>query len=85
MTSKEITKLLIKRKKISQDELARLCGMKSQSNVTGILNRYASMRVDTFEQMMDALGYEVIVRPKDGNGEEFKVHDVTSTPVSSQP
>ena len=74
MTAREVIKVLIKRKKISQDELARLCGMKGQTNVASALNRSSNMRIDTLEQLANALGYEVVLRPKESDGEEFVVH-----------
>ena len=84
MTAKEIVKVLLGRQHISQNAFAKMCGMKQQSNVTGVLNRYASMRVDTLEQMATALGYEVVVRPKNGDGEEFIIHEAPTPPPESK-
>lgn len=50
----------------SQEKLAYECGMKSQSNVTGILNRNSSMRVDILLQMVNSMGFEVVLREKRG-------------------
>lgn len=65
MTAKDVVKEIMTLKKLSQSKLAELAGFKSQSNVTGILNRGSSMRVDNLEQMLSAMGYEIMVVPKD--------------------
>lgn len=75
MTSKEVIKLLINRKKVKQDDFAKMCGMKGQTNINSALNRSASMRVDTLEKMAKALGYEVVLRPLSDDGEEFVLHE----------
>jgi len=53
----------------SQEELAKKSGMKSQSNVTGILNRGTSMRVDILLQMANAMGFELVLRDARGKSE----------------
>ena len=50
----------------SQEKLADECGMKSQSNVTGILNRNSSMRVDILLQMVNSMGFDLVLRHKCG-------------------
>ncbi len=50
----------------SQEKLADKCGMKSQSNITGILNRNSSMRVDVLLRMIHAMGFELVVRDTHG-------------------
>ena len=63
MTAKEIIREIMAEKGYSQEKLAELAGMKRQSNVTGVLNRGTSMRVDVLEQMVSAMGYEIVIRP----------------------
>lgn len=75
MTSKEIVKNIMSKNGMSQEKLAIECGMKRQSNVTGVLNRYSSMRVDILEKMINAMGYELVIRPIDGADEEYVVHE----------
>lgn len=62
MTAKDAIRKIMDEQGISQYKLAELCGMKSQSNVTGVLNRGTSMRVDVLEQMIGAMGYEIVIR-----------------------
>ena len=50
----------------SQERLAKECGMKRQSNVTGVLTRGTSLRVDTMLQMANAMGFELVLRDKRG-------------------
>lgn len=65
----------------SQEKLAKACGMKRQSNVTGILNRGSSMRVDIMLQMVNAMGFELVLRDTRGKSEfvidSSKAPDVT--------
>ena len=65
MTARDIVKEIMGIKNLSQSKLADMAGFKSQSNVTGILNRGSSMRVDNFEQMLSAMGYKIIVVPEE--------------------
>lgn len=75
MTAKEIIRKVMIDKGFSQASLAEACGMKHQSNVTGVLNRGTSLRVDVFEQMINAMGYEIVVRPIGSSGEGYVVHE----------
>ena len=74
MLSKEIVKQLLKECNMTQNDLANQLGVK-QTNITGILNRYNSMRIDNLVEMAEAMGYEVIVRDKRDRSKEWKVTD----------
>lgn len=76
MTATEIVKELMSIRKWSQSKLAEETGFKRQSNITGILNRGSSMRVDNLQKMVEAMGCELIVRAKDGSEHEWKVNEV---------
>lgn len=73
MKAKDIIKDILGLRKMSQATLAEKAGFKSQSNVTGILNRNSSLRVDNFVQMLSAMGCEVVVRDLSEDGKEWKV------------
>ena len=62
----------------SQEKLAKECGMKRQSNVTGILARGASLRVDNLLKMANAMGFELVLRDKRG-GSEFVIDEQRAT------
>ena len=62
MTAKDIVKEIMVSKRLSQSRLAELAGFKSQSNVTGYLNRGSSMRVDNLIQMLSAMDCRLIVQ-----------------------
>lgn len=62
MTAKDIVKEIMVSKGLSQSRLAELAGFKSQSNVTGYLNRGSSMRVDNLIQMLSAMDCRLIVQ-----------------------
>jgi antitoxin component HigA of HigAB toxin-antitoxin module len=47
---------------ITQMELANKLGYKTQSGVGNALSRENGMRVDVFVKMMNAMGYDVVVR-----------------------
>ena len=75
MTAKEAIKEIMGIRKWSQAKLAEEAGFKSQSNVTGILNRGSSLRVDSLVQMAEAMGCEVIIRDKMGSKLEWRVSE----------
>ncbi len=76
--SKDIVKEILKDSNMSQNDLAEKLEVK-QSNITGLLNRYDTMKVSSLVEMIEAMGYELIVRDtrKDSNGnrEEWRVTD----------
>lgn len=63
MIAKDVVKEIMALKKLSQSKLAEKAGFKSQSNITGILNRGTTMKVNNLEQMLSAMGYKIIVVP----------------------
>lgn len=69
MDAKEAVREAMKVCGWSQERLADECGMKSQSNVTGVLNRGSSMRVDILLQMVNSMGFELVLRDKRGKTE----------------
>lgn len=75
MTATEIVKELMSIRKWSQSKLAEETGFKRQSNITGILNRGSSMRVDNLQKMVEVMGCELVVRAKDGSEMEWKVDE----------
>lgn len=54
---------LLDRTRCSQMQLAKQLGYSTQSAVQNRL-RQKTMGVDIFQRMMDAFGYEVVVRPR---------------------
>lgn len=69
MDAKEAVREAMKVCGWSQAKLAEECGMKRQSNVTGVLNRGSSMRVDILLQMANSMGFELVMRDKRGKSE----------------
>ena len=64
MDAKKIVKELIMKTGTSQEKLAKASGMASQTNVTGILNRGTSLRVDKLDQLIAAMGYKIMIVPE---------------------
>lgn len=66
MNEIEIIKDIMKRStpKVTLDVLRERMGYKTVSGVSDRLSRGKSIKVDTYVQFLDALGYEVIVQPK---------------------
>lgn len=62
MTPTEIIYKLLDRSRMTQTELAEATGYKSQGTIANILKRN-NMSIATFEKIMFALGYEIVVRP----------------------
>ena len=73
MKAKDIIKKAMEADKITQKELAEAVGLKSQQAIGNLLVRESGMRLDGFLKMLDVMGYEVIVRKKLGETEEWKV------------
>lgn len=60
----EIVKEILEEEKISRTELAERMGCVRQ-NVSQVLNRgKGNMRYDSFQKLVSALGYEIVVRKK---------------------
>lgn len=73
MKAKEIIKTAMSTHKITQKELAQAVGLKSQQAIGNLLLRENGIRLDGFLKMLDVMGYEVVVRKKIGETEEWKV------------
>lgn len=56
----------------NQPRLAKEAGFKSQSNITGLLNNNKNgIRMDNLFKMLNAMGFEIVVRDKRDKGKEF--------------
>lgn len=62
MKSNEVVRSIMSSDGITQMELANKLGYKTQSGVGNALSRENGMRVDVFVKMMNAMGYDVVVR-----------------------
>jgi antitoxin component HigA of HigAB toxin-antitoxin module len=62
MKSNEAVRAVMSADGITQANLAAKLGYKTQSGVGNALSRENGMRVDVFVKMMNAMGYDVVVR-----------------------
>lgn len=62
MKSNEVVRAVMSADGITQANLAAKMGYKGQSAVCNALSRENGMRVDVFVKMMNAMGYDVVVR-----------------------
>lgn len=62
MKSNEAVRAVMSAAGITQANLADKMGYKTQSGVGNALSRENGMRVDVFVKMMNAMGYDVVVR-----------------------
>lgn len=62
MKSNEAVRAVMSTDGITQANLAAKLGYKTQSGVGNALGRENGMRVDVFVKMMNAMGYDVVVR-----------------------
>ena len=74
MTSKEIVKELLRVRKMSQNDLTKISKYKSQSSVSGVLNRGNSMRLDSLMAFLEPLGCELYIRDP-LTGVEYRVEE----------
>jgi hypothetical protein len=74
MTEKDVVRKAMGMRGWSQPMLAKEAGFKSQSNITGLLNNNKNgIRVDNLFKMLDAMGFEIVVKDKMGSGKEFTI------------
>jgi DNA-binding phage protein len=65
MNFKEMMEKLIKDNKKSHASLAELIGRKNPTFISNMVSR-GNCNVDTLLEITDALGYEIIIKPKSG-------------------
>lgn len=63
MKTSEILKVAMKEKGVTQVALAFMMGFSSQGSIGNMLKR-ENMDSDVFVELLDNLGYEVVVQPK---------------------
>lgn len=70
MTAKELVKTLMVEKDVSNAEMANVLGI-TQAALWDRLNpkKTNNMTIGKLNDMLSKLGYELVVREKDGNGE----------------
>lgn len=70
MTAKELVKTLMVEKDVSNAEMAKALGI-TQAALWDRLNpkKTNNMTIGKLNDMLSKLGYELVVREKDGNGE----------------
>ncbi len=74
MKAQEILGKAMSNEKVTQKALAEAMGLKSPQAIGNILYRENSVRVNSFVQMLNLMGYEVVVRKAGlGEREEWKV------------
>ena len=74
MTEKDVVRKCMAICKWSQTELAKKAGFKSQSNITGLLNNNQNgIRMDNLFKMLDAMGFEIVVRDSRDHSKEFVI------------
>lgn len=71
MDEKRIIKQIMEEEGITQKELSKRLGLRSQSSITAYL-RTDSMKVDKLVGMLRAMGYELVIR---GKRKEWEVQE----------
>jgi len=69
MNEKDVLRAAMSARGVSQAMLAEMAGLKRQSNISEIL-RGKSMRVDNLALLLDALGFDLIVKDRNGSNRE---------------
>lgn len=80
MNEKDVIRAAMDARGFNQAMLAEKAGLKRQSNVSEML-RGKSMRVDNFVKLLDAMGFDVIVKDRNGknHGNQWSVENFTNT------
>lgn len=84
MKPNEIVKDIMKFRGFSNASLATKLGKSTASAVSNPLSRENGMRIDTFLEMIDAMGCEIVVRDKMGSEQEWVI-DIVSEPKYPMP
>lgn len=71
-TAKDAIVEIMKTVGVSQQKMADKIGVKKQQGVFNMLNAKNGMRIDSFIKMLDALGYDVLIRNR-VNEEEVQI------------
>lgn len=62
MNMNQILRAAMHERGMTQTRLAEACGLRSQSAICNALQRQHGMRIDTLLTMLDAMGYEIVIR-----------------------
>ena len=62
MTAREVILAILKEKGMTQSDLAKMVGLRNQSNVSETLKR--EIKVSVFVRFLNALGYRVVIEKK---------------------
>ena len=73
MRDRDIIKDILRRKKLSEVQLKDMMGYKYQSDIWKRLHQSKSIKVGVFLDILDVLGYEVVVRPKGKYRTKYKL------------
>jgi len=74
MRATDIIREAMRVREVSQTTLADKIEGWSQSNVTGVLNNSGgNMKITTMYRILNALGFEIVVRSRTGSGEGWVV------------
>lgn len=73
MKNTDIISTAMSERSMSQSELAAKLGYARPSSINDMLRRKSGPRVDSFVKVMNALGYDVIVRDQFNSKCEWKV------------
>ena len=75
MNSKDVIREALKMRGWTQTRLNEEMHYKSISTVGGYLNRGDTILVSTLFQLLDKMGFEIIVRDKMGSKTEWKIEE----------
>ena len=70
MTAKEIIRKALSRSGMSQTSLSEKLGYSNKTAVGAILGKNNSLRTDVLFKWLDAMGFEIVIRKKNGNKSE---------------
>lgn len=70
MKANEIVKMLMNKRGITQNDITKILNLKSQSGVSGALNR--DMKTSTLVRFLTTMNCELVIRDKD-LGTEYRI------------
>lgn len=84
MNDKQIVKAALKRRGESQTSLAEKMGYANKTSIATMLSRPSDLRMNVLLKMLDALGFEIVIRSKDKADKVEWVMSEDDTPIETE-
>lgn len=84
MNDKQLVKAALKRSGESQASLSAKLGYANKTSIATMLSRPSDLRMSVLFKMLDALGFEIVVRPKNKNDKSEWLVSEDDEPIETE-